>query len=373
MSCSNIGTDLEYLYKVITATLKLNISWSCYKNFIELGLALDRNEIDLMGNARFMGLTSESNKSWYNTFPTQYYTIGFFVKSYIDSETLHPFNETAWELWLSYLLMTLSLSVLSKVLSKRLPLAFRLSKLFYVLWFVISTLLLELYSNTLTAGLLIRNKATTSFTDLNDLGQKLVAKKCQFAVFHKYIDLEDLNYIFKPKHNLSWASNFIKASITNPPIYYKNKKDLLMVVRNGSCVVGVDFVFVDKSLYDLPCDTDLKVFPDEIPIFPCVYYHKLRWLRPRIDVIIASDAFVELPSLLLKRYKRQFGSDVRFDCDISSTQLQITFHQLFYPFVFLLGGSVFAVTFLILQKIKLRKSMIMKFNNHLETSSISLN
>lgn len=340
--CTKYGTDLEYVNNVITGALQLNISWIYYNTFNDINKALDSNEIDLIGNGRVTGLASSYNGSWYQTFPLSYLIIGFFVKSHFEPEKLNPFRKFTWDLWLTIMSVTLLSILLRKIVCKRLRLTFLTLRFFYLFWFVTLSLIMELYGNILTADLLLREKATTSFTDLNDLGKKLISKKCQFAIFEKYLNLEDFDYVFKPDHNLSWANNFRTAYKTNPPMILKNKKDLLEVVKEGPCIIGLDLVTVDTSPYDSLCNIDVKIFPDEIPIQRFGYYHKLESLKTQMDIVITSDAFVELPKVLLKRYLNIYTTDTDADCKVFVRNFEISLSQLFYCFVILIGGIIFA-------------------------------
>lgn len=357
--CSNIGIDLEYIYNVITVMFQLKVSWSYYNDFNDLHRALDSDEIDLMGNTRSLGLTVDKNESWYQTFPTQSLLFGFFVKSHIVPETLNPLSKMTWNLWLSILLITFMVSLLRTIAGKSLALSGLTLKFFYFFWFLILNIIMELYSNMLTNDLLIREKSPPLFTDLNDLGQKLIDKECQLAIFEKYNHLEDFDYILKPKHNLSWAANFRQIYTINPPILLQNQIDLLAAVRNGTCVIGIDYVSVDLSPYHAFCDIEIKIFPDEIPTQQFGYYHRIEALQRQMDITIASDSLMELPMLLLKRYLNSFIKDLYVDCKNSITQFEITLQQIIYCFVLLIGGIGLSSVIWIFQNIKYISSIYM--------------
>lgn len=350
--CENYGIDLEYIYNVIYGMFHLNVSWSFYKDFDDLSRALDDDEIDLIGNTRIIGLTSGNNETWYQTFPVGNLIIGFLVKTVILPKTLYPLNKFTWDLWLAIMALTSLLYFLKKSMENRLQLqlSFIASKFFYFFWFVILSVIMDFYGNMLTADLITTQKTVTSFTDLDDLGRKLVSNQCQFAIFEKYIQILVFDYVFKPEHNLSWSSNFRNAFITNPPILVQSKKDLLTLVRNSKCVVGLDLVSLDTSPYASLCDVDVKVFVDDIPVQRFVYYHKTEFLNSVINTVIATDSFRELPKVLLKRHLNVYTNDSVNNCQISKNGIiEMTLSQLFYYFIILLVGIVIAGAILVFQ------------------------
>lgn len=309
--CPYFGTDLEFIYDILVNLFSLNVVWKEYEDFNELYEALDNNEIDLIGNTLGVDMHFYRNTSlWLKTDTVMQLGLAFFVKSANVPMTINPLKIIKWDLWMCIVAASGFVYLLDKLVPKfKHKFAFITSKFFHFLWFFILLLLMEFYGNIFTADLITTTKTPELFTTLNELGEKLVLKECNFVIFDKYVEYEEFDIIFQPHLNFSWAANFRTAFKTNPPIQVKSKDDMLVFVRNNTCTIGIDIIGPDTSLYSPLCDIDVKVFTEEIPFRPYVYYHTITSLEHFFNFIRKSTGFSEISNDLLKRYfKRQIKS-----------------------------------------------------------------
>lgn len=372
--CPKVGSDLEYIYAVLNGILHANIIWSNHPDFPSLKLALENDEIDLIGNTRILHSKSIQNETLTQTSVAYHLGIGFFIKSFPVQITLNPVSRFSWDLWVCIIFLTGSLLFIKKYIFQKYKRASMALSTIFVLWSFIMTLIMELYGNLLTTDLITSNEFTTSISDLTDLGRKLVQKECQFIIYEKYLNSDDFQIIFNPVIDKPWARDFKTAFRINPPITINNKEDLLPFVRNSSCLIGLDFVSYDLSLFDNLCGIKVKIFPDDIPFMPYVYYHRLESYSTFINNIFASESFRALPAYLQKRY----GYTLPKDClnTNSNTKYLLTLSQLYSCFLILNVGLVASATIFLMKKFNLTKwlektlsNKVLKGNNKYEDSS----
>lgn len=339
--CIKVGSDLEFIYTVIHGMLHLEITWVGYPGFDELQVALVSNEIDLIGNALPLDWQIVSNAS-YRFFPPPYgLGIGFFAKSLPVVTTLNPFSRFTWDLWACLISLTLCILLIKKALAKRSIVGRTSFKIFYLLWCFTLTLVGELYSNILTTDLITLNRFQSTYHDLSDLGDKLISEECRVIVYDKYIDVPDLQIIFNSSTDTVWAHKFKAAFPINPPITFHDKPDMYTFIRNSSCVVGVDFVSYDLSSFDNLCNIDVKIYPDDIPFMPYVYYHTLdNHTSLAIDNIFSSDSFRSYPSHLAKSYNDVSPGVCE---DLSDNKYLLTLSKIYMCFAIYAVGIILSV------------------------------
>lgn len=345
--CDKMGTDLEYIYNVLNGMLDLHIDFYNYSDLIDLRRALVTNEIDVIGNTLPLDRNNVMNETVLHTPPSNTLSIGFFTKFQPVTAHIDPFSTFDWDFWICISMFTILLVIIKKFFTKSTSV-----KLFFVLWSLVLTLITEMYGNLLTADLLTSKDIRTSFEDLADLGQKLVRRECRLVVYYKYVDIPEYQIIFNPHHEKVWAENFRLASRSNPPILISNKEDMYPLVRNSNCVVGLDFVGLDLSMYESLSDIVVKLFPEDIPFLYYAYYHKLAQFSTVMDTIFASESFRALPDALRKRYHSNMNMtklksmDEIFLLDVS---------KLYSCFMILIVGIVSSGAIAIWDNIELRK------------------
>lgn len=357
--CSNVGTDLEYIYHIIFNVLHLQVEWKLYTNEKEAFTALDSDQIDLIGNTIVPGLKSNSNESSYETPPHLYWGPGFFVKSVSVAKPLNPFIYLNWDTWFCIISTNILLFVFNKCVFKfRYRFAFVLSKIVTLLWCVVLLFVMEFYGNILTSDLITFDKLTPTFTDLNDLGNKLISNECHLVIFNQYMNDSDVLAIYNPTQNKSWSEKFRTAFRVNHPIQVDTKTDMFAFVENSTCAVGLDYINPDINLYDFLCDISVKIFPDELAFHPFVFYHKLKELDQTMDSIFASDPLMELATFLVKRYSKLDLKQFSTSCLIrDESEFDIPLRKLSYCFAILIVGLLLSGFFLIFQSV--RKFMCM--------------
>lgn len=341
--CKSYGTDLDFIHIVIVEILKLNVTWIPYDNFDLLYKALEENQIDMIGNTQQLSLTSEK---WFSTRAAYHLGVGFFIKSETTPKTLNPLKSFTWDLWLSLILLTCLVYIQGQLLVRIKYL--QPSNAFYVLWFVILMIIMNLYANVLTGDLLTSTKKPV-FNNMDELGEKLVSKQCRFVIWHNYLEsneMDEMASIFLPKHNLSWAKNFKVAFETNPPIQVKNKNDIFVYVKNNSCVIGLDFVS-DKSLYDKLCGIEVKMMVDDIPAKQYGYFHNIKYLQSTFNEIFLTSPFTELPNVLFKQYFKRISANCSGSSDRSHYKLTVA--KLINCFIIVTVGIIVAGTLMIMQ------------------------
>lgn len=354
--CAQLGIDLEYLYNLLVHVLHANVSWVAYDSFDDLTVALNNNEIDIIGNTLVVPTvkTNFTDSALYHTPPSTFLGVGFFVKEQprID-KAMNIFSAFSWDLWICLTFITLFYLSLKKVISNH-QVFYKSRKginFCYFFWFFVIALILELYDNLFAVELAVPTLRSDSvFKDLVDLGQKLVRKQCRIVVYDTYFYEEDFIHIFYPTHAGDWANYFKLAYDINPPMMVHDKASWIQYIRNSSCVVGLDFVsYDDTGILENICGVEVKTFPAQIPFQPFVYYHKLHHLVPLFDVIFASDSFLKLSEVLLRKYIYTF----EFQCkSFSSTNsYYLTVSHLYVAFVLWLGGLGLAGFMLLLQKL----------------------
>lgn len=200
--CSTVGSDLECIYSVLNGMLHLNIVWSDHRDFPELQSAFENDQIGLIGNTRILDWTSVRNESVTQTPVAYYLGIGFFVRSLPETTALNPFSRFSWNLWVSIVITTSILLFMKRFIMKY-KFAYVPLNIIFLLWAFFMSLIMGLYGNLLATDLVTSNKFSTTFQDLNDLGEKLVNKMCQFVFFDKYVDSDDFRIIFNPDNDKS--------------------------------------------------------------------------------------------------------------------------------------------------------------------------
>lgn len=105
------------------------------------------------------------------------------------------------------------------------------------------------------------------------------------------------------------------------------------------------------SSYDNLCGITVKVFPDDIPFIPYVYYHTLRLYSKFIDDVFASDSFRAFPDILTKNYNYVPSSD----CINSEDKYYITMTYLYSCFTIFLIGLIISSAFFIAVRFNLSK------------------
>lgn len=351
-TCSYPGVDLEFIYTMIVRTLGLNVEWNFYENFTDLDKALNNNEIDLIGNTIIAGLKPKSDEVWLSTAANLYRGIGFIARTSSIAETLQPFKSFTWDLWVFIIIVTVIVGLLERSVTKsQHGFGFGISQHIYLFWFLFLSIIMNFYGNILTADTLINAKGTKAFSDLNDLGEKLIRKELQLVMFEKYMDVEAFQVLFNSDKNESWASNFRISLKTNPPILAPDKYATRDYVRKNFSLVGLDFVVADASLYSTLCDVEVKTFPDYLPFRPYVYYHTLKSLQLVFQELLAYDSFLHYGNVLINQYKfMMYNSDCKHSIQLADYILTLpTLRQIF---IFLLSGLIASCLIKLGEKLK---------------------
>lgn len=353
--CDDCGVELELAYSVLHNFLHLNVTGILFSNDSEMEAAIQRNEIDFTGNTKRRDYSSVY-RMWHSTPSTMYLGIGFFVKSPKESKIVNPIFSFSWDLWLCIIFLTAFLHLGYQLISTRFRLTFLTSHFTYILWSIITTLLMEMYSNVITTDLITKIEGSPLFNDLMDLGRKLLSKECRLVINSQYIIYNSTikKTVVNPQHNQSWAEMFRAAYTVNYPIVVENSTDLFHFVRNSSCVVGLDYVGYDKTLYGSLCGIDVKMFPEEILYRPYVYYHNLDMLQTFINDIFISDAIRQLSNLLMHKYTQKYFEH-HLNCLELLERSEFTFslHRLYYCFSIFIIGILVSGLIVLMQQMKI--------------------
>lgn len=353
--CTECGVELEFIYNVIYNFLHLNVSGVLYNNDSDFEAAIQNGEIDIIGNTKRKDYAL-IYKNWYTT-PSTVYSIGFFVKSPREIKVVNLIFSFSWDLWLCLILVTAFLHLGFHLVSTRFHFTFLTSHFAYIFWLIVTTCIMELYSNMITADLLTKSEGVPLFNDLADLGGKLLNKECRFVINNQYMIYNSTikKTVLNPEHDQYWADTFRSAFKVNPPLIVENTVDLYGLVRNSSCLVGLDYVGYDNSLYNSMCGMQVKMFPKEIIFRTYVYYHKMESLQNIIDNIFASEAVHQLPNFLLHKYSKRYFESSNFACleTVNRPEFSFSLHRLYYCFSVFITGIIVSGLILIIQRMKL--------------------
>lgn len=289
--CRKVGTNLEFIYTVLVEVLNLTVTWVKYNDYGALDRAIRNNSIELKGITGFL-----TKSQLFRTPPAFYYGIGFLVKDQYTSEPLNPLSVFSWDLWASLFTVTTIVVILDKVIIKNLKWSRKLTKIFQLFWFIVWALVFELYGNVLTNNL-VETRSAPPFSDLPDLIEKVGRNHCTLAQYYK----RNLNFfIFR---NSTLYRNYKAALKTNPPIEVREISQLISIINNStSCIVGMDLVTPDLTVYNSGCNIKVISFPNDILFHTMVYYHRLERLNKIFQEVFYTDAVSQLGNVLSKRY-----------------------------------------------------------------------
>lgn len=342
-SCKRPGHDFQFIYTILSQIMHLDVHLIEYKSYKDLFLALDQDDIDIIGDSLYYDEELFS-PNWKPLFLFSQSTLGFVVKSeerkcaFTEQNSL--FSIFSWQVWLIIMMITISFcfvkTIINRLNSNEALHAFGMFQRTLLLWSLIVSVIIELYGNLITVKTYLTYYPTSPFGNLTDLGEKLLSKECKFVILDKYRYNPDINSLFfNVTHNRSWGTYFQKASHLNPPVLVSDRKDFANFISSEACFVGIDFI-VDHpiSFYSHLCNIEMKVFPDEIPSKRIVYYHKLRdkQLTGILNDVVSSPSLMVYYPYLVKQYA------VREDCvgtakkeltSISLINLQEPFYCIF--------------------------------------------
>lgn len=333
--CFKLGSDLEYMHTILNGMLHKNVVWNSYPTFKQLERALETNEIDLIGNGLLLDVQHAANTEFQYTPAAYYLGIGFFAKASPAATTLNPISTFTWDLWVCLISLTLFLWWIKPLLNKKCIITSVLFNGLFLIWCFTLTIISELYGSVLTADLVTTKKVHSTYNGLSDLGDKLIGKQCRFIIFEKYVDIPDFEIIFNPQLQYEWAKKFKAAFLTNPPIVVKDQSDIYTFVRNSSCVVGLDLLSHDLSFFDHLCNIEVKIYPDDIPFMPYVYYHNLDiHTSLALDNVFSSDSFRSYPDHLVRIYNDIFPTV----CEESDNRYTLTISKIYLCFAIYAAG-----------------------------------
>lgn len=336
--CKHLGFELEYIYEIIVTILRMKVEWKMYENYKELFHALDNDKIDLIGVTNVAGLQSESIKIL-ETPTTIHWGVGMFVKTTSISQNLNPFEYFLIDMWFCIIVISISIHFCNRFVPRRLRCALLSFKCATVFWYLIITFIMELYGNLMTSNLLLSERVGHVFDDLQGLGEKLLSKQCHFVISSQIVNDTDISGFYNPTHNKSWANIFRLAYKVNPPVEVNSEIEMFAFIQNSSCAVAVDYITPGINPADFFCNVEQKHFPDEMPLKPSVYYHRLRNLEKTFDVLFASDPIRGLLNLLLMKYKKIYTSINPKQCK-NGTDQTLSMQKLSYCFIVLIGGWI---------------------------------
>lgn len=309
-NCKLPGMDIQFIYTLLSEFLQMNVDLINYDTYEEADEALENEEIDLIGIS--YSYNKEVLGKW------KYFTIftegqlGFIVKSVSSrrANSTQMFTIFSWQLWLMLLFVTITvccIQKLAKYYNSGKIVSYGTATLVAGFWFVILNLIIEVYGNLITVNLVLPDTVKAPFDNLTDLGEKLNSQECKFAMLKKYLNsTEYSSVLFNPEHNRSWAHSYETAYNLNPPIWTKDRKEMIHHILNNSCVVGLDYVTdFQQAYYDKICGIHVEVYPEEIPVSRYMFYHKINDTKTIsiIESILGNQAFAAYYQYLFKQHQ----------------------------------------------------------------------
>lgn len=318
--CPNPGIDIEFIYTVINYMVGFHITWFKYETNSDLEMALDENEIDMIGT--IYALQDIYSSRWMYAPTTNYDGPAFIVKSKyrnkIDEELL-LLKMFTWELWLglfSLSLITIWMQYLPKSIRKKINVRRPSNSLFSIninfnaklvmtFWFIILGILLNLFGNLIVVNLTLSNiDEDVLFTNISQLGELVAKQKCRLAILEQYKD-EQVFYpfILNPSHNKTWAENFRIAYRLNQPIYVKDRSELVQLINEShSCVVGVDWMTLESFYKKRHCEVKMIVIYHEFIPWMFVYYHRVEHYSELFKAVTMSNSIASYYNYLMQEY-----------------------------------------------------------------------
>lgn len=363
--CPFFGFELEYLYTAIYDMLHYDILWVKVDSQEEAKLALTSGAADIAGTA-FVSETHDDAFLDKTTF--MYDGIGFIMKkrSHQPAQTFVLLEAFTYDMWL--LISAFSfLSVLIKMISvnmfKRTNSANRItlskilhvyrSKIVYGCWFVVVSVLLNLYSNYITVSLIKPTKNDLiQFMDLTALGTSIEKKQCRFIGLRE-IQNDSIfrGYLLNPDmHNKSWATLFRRALFENPPLFVTTRKDIAnYVLNNQTCFIGLDWMSKEVFYKTSYCNLKMVSYPDEMQVFGLSFYHNSKDLRTTLPLVLNTEPMKAFGQYLNKKY---FAHDHFVDCkqyEVNQKEASMNLENLQTGFYVLFIGLGLASIILIAQ------------------------
>lgn len=369
--CEFPGFEIEYCHTIIHGILKLDYELIGYDGYDALDEALTNKEVDIPGLSYFVDEDMASRFGWAPVYlwdGTALVAREFNKPTDDSMALLVAFNYDLWLAMVGATVVTMVIRWLSKKLYKErkkdnLPLSpfaylvyvFR-AKLFYVLWFLFLGILLDFYGNVFAVNILTQSQTKmVAFTDMMDLGRKLVSKECRLAMYDVNLDIpEFMETIIHPsRHNRSWAPLFNKAFEVNKPYYAPSREAMMDLVLNSSCVVGLDWWTMTSFFESHWCDVRVIMYPDERDTyFQYTYYVTRDDIRDAVYTVISHPSFQSFTDYLAKKY---YKSNSPPPCGDQSNPVQpLTISKLQDGVYIWLIGLSFALIILIYQKVHAR-------------------
>lgn len=350
--CKSPGIDIEFLFTLIHEMIGFSVAWSEYNGFTELEQALDKNEIDMIGIT--VPLEEKLTRNWGYIKSGFTDGPGFVVKvrynegEWSDFLLLEMFT---WNLWLLLIGFSL-LIILIKFAFCRLYLrnikmfpssSFNYTKFLFCFWFLLIGIILNLFGNLIAVNLSLPNdKEGQLFDSMLQLGNLIMQNKCRLATLDKYNNSINGLYpfIINPNHNKSWAKLFKVANKLHPPIFTKDREELVnLIERDGFYFVGLDWTSLSQYYTQKHCSVKMTIFHEEFIPWMFVIYHQLHHYQELFDIIMMKDAMVSYPNYLLNKYYFSYPAET---CKNRSNVIAdpIPFRKLKDDFVILIVGII---------------------------------
>lgn len=357
--CFNPGYNIEFIYIVLSNMIGLNVHWVNYANYSDLDIALDNDDVDI--NGLVYAYDQDSTTRWNYSMPVFSSTIGLVVKTHIavkESMQLLLLSFFDLQLWLMIIATSIFVILWKKmvtaILTKSAPSA-KVANLLFVVWFIMFSIILNLFGNLIAVDLILPNAVTaTPFQTVQELGGKLLNKECRFVMFKINENATEFyDVLFTPKHNKSWSENFRTAFEVNPPLFVNSKDELIKVVKDNDCMVGVDYAQLNGiSYYDNYCGIKSLTFLDEFEFSYYAYFYRNPNLINLFDKVITTDSFYAFSQKVAQRYYPR----ATVNCKTITNTGVLNLSKLFDCFAILLFGIALSSAAFILQNIlSLRK------------------
>lgn len=361
--CRKPGVEIEYIYSLIHDLLQLNVVWIKYTSNELMEDALDKKDIDMIGNTYL--LQQSRIERWAYTSTAFYDMPAFIVKKHYKINNNEGFllETFTWDLWGLIIAFSLA-TILLKAFPTRnnngkhffhFNCIFSFRKLFLVIWFIVLGIILNLFVNLIVVNLTLPNVGETNlFTDFDQLGELLLHKKCKFATVEPYRnDAFIKGYIMDPIHNRSWANVFTKAYQSNPPIYRKTRAELAHLINQpDSCFVGLDWRSTKDYYLMKFCNIKMvEIFNEFLP-GKYAYYHQLDHFSEILDAILLTSPLADYREYLNRKYYFSIPTEL---CDTDTTlngeTNEINLIKLKNVFILLfIGIFISGVVFLVFNK-----------------------
>lgn len=329
--CLFPGYEVEYIYTVIHGMLRYPIQWIKVKSFDEVQSALKNDKADIMGQSAFLDPTN-IQKFGYPPPAYVYDSLSLLVKeSYTSqSQVLVLLRSFTWDLW-SYIMGAslvclmirhLSKGLYRKIINLRRNFVKTVEQIFHVfranvvfsVWFILVSLLLNFYSNLIAVDLVAPDRVkTVPFKTLNELGQKLLTKECQFVMLEKYVNFTEMqDFLINPmKSRRPWAPSFLEAFKTNPPSVAKDRDHMVEMISNGTCLVGVDWATMGLYYHSRYCDLRILSYPEEIEMLGYTFFTTREDLKEAMSTVILSQPLQAYTVYLSDKY---YSKGIPVDC-----------------------------------------------------------